>query len=71
MIYKDLRTIEWALEELIGIKRAQTKDIQEKQKQFPADSGGFADSEIELDKTRQQTSELKAALQNLRITPLS
>ena len=71
MIYKDLRTIEWALEELIGIKRAQKKDIQEKQKQFPADSGEFADCEIELDKIRQQTGQMKAALQNLRITPLS
>lgn len=71
MIYKDLRTIEWALEELIGIKRAQTKDIQEKQEQFPADSGEFADCEIELDKIRQQTGQMKAALQNLRFTPLS
>lgn len=71
MIYRDLRTIEWALEELIGIKRAQTKDIKEKQEQFQADSVEFADCEIELDKIRQQTGQMKAALQNIRITPLS
>ena len=71
MIYRDLRTIEWALEELIGIKRSQTKDIQEKQKQFQADSGEFGDCQIELDKILQQTGQMKAALQNLRITPLS
>lgn len=71
MIYRDLKIIERSLEELIGIKRAQTKDIQEKQKQFPANSGEFADCEIELDKIRQQTGQMKAALQNLQITPLS
>ena len=71
MIYRDLKIIERSLEELIGIKKAQMKDIQEKQKQFQADSGEFADCEIELDKIRQQTGQMKAALQNLRITPLN